>query len=225
MLSSILSRFAGKSGKSSFESRQTVDISRVIPGYVSPYSQEAGDPTAEAAEPAPANENAPADLDGAAFEEAAFEAGLTEQYPEAAAEMESTPLVLTTPLMDDDQPAAQPDRHRAWLKRDLDQLVSCWKDARHDFTQLKYVARAAGTLAAMGQTYKHAEIARIAASLDKLLAHETAYPDVSLINLHVDACRAAFAENAKGGNALIAQSVCAALEEQVQKNLANQIAV
>lgn len=115
------------------------------------------------------------------------------------------------------------DKHDSWARSDLEHLSVAWENVRHleNITgQLAHVQRCAHNLKGMASTYGHPAISRLSASLCQLLDSPNASQQHALINLHIEACRAAYLEGNvnQGGNA-IAQSVCVALEAQVKRML------
>jgi len=85
---------------------------------------------------------------------------------------------------------------------------------------LSEVSRVAHNLKGMATTYGHPSISRLASSLDQLLKAENAGTQHALINLHIEACRAAYIEGSQTEHGdQIAQSVCVALEAQVKRAL------
>ena len=83
------------------------------------------------------------------------------------------------------------------------------------------VARVSHNLKGMATTYGHPAVSRLASSLCTLLESGRANDQHALINLHVEACRAAYLEGkaSNEGADQVAQSVCVALETQVKRTL------
>lgn len=111
----------------------------------------------------------------------------------------------------------------AWMQADLDQLVSAWAEARQpdaSADQYRAVFTAAHNIKGAANSYGYPAIARLCSSLSRLLTETRPGENSALINLHVEACRAAF--NSIGqGSETVADAVCEALEERVALKVAN----
>jgi len=197
MSNSIFSRLFGKSDKSKADTAgQTVDITRVIPDF-----ERRDRPSAEP------------------------EAPVTGDAVEASSELPST--LAETALHPEDKAEAAvealKEKHDAWAQNDLAKLTDAWAEAREhaDMSDhLSEVSRVTHNLKGMATTYGHPSISRLATSLDQLLKSENAGTQHALINLHVEACRAAYLEGSQTEHSdQIAQSVCVALEAQVKRAL------
>jgi HPt (histidine-containing phosphotransfer) domain-containing protein len=215
MFSKVLQRLSGgKSSKSSVEQEQSVDISRVIPDYK---------PQIRDAEHVQPEHKVAPDVE-AQSEPRSADSGTDTETPPAGGD--SLILSQALPDMEDRAEAAiaaLSEKHDAWAQNDLDALLEAWNVARNfpDLDgHLNEVQRTAHNLTGMAQTYGHPAMARLAASLCKLLKSGHANHQHALINLHVEACRAAYFEGAKTEGAdIVAQSVCVALETQVKRTL------
>jgi|GEM_PF-2336333 len=198
MSSSIFSRLFGKSDKSKAENAgHTVDISRVIPDF------EGRDRPREAQREA---QEAPATLE--AVSKLSSKPSGTALHPEDKAEAAVEALK---------------EKHDAWAQNDLTKLTEAWTEARQhtDMSDhLSEVSRVAHNLKGMATTYGHPSVSRLATSLDQLLKSKNAGTQHALINLHIEACRAAYIEGSQTEHSdQIAQSVCVALEAQVKRAL------
>tara|TARA_R110001583_G_scaffold98730_1_gene243771 strand:+ start:383 stop:970 length:588 start_codon:yes stop_codon:yes gene_type:complete len=113
----------------------------------------------------------------------------------------------------------------AWMRGDLDALVRAWSVARGaDATAEDYraVFTAAHNIKGAANSYGYPAIARLCGSLSRLLTETRPGENAALINLHVEACRAAFNSIGQGSDGLsIADAVCEALEERVELKVAN----
>lgn len=113
----------------------------------------------------------------------------------------------------------------AWMQTDLDQLVSAWAEARQpDATAEHYraVFTAAHNIKGAANSYGYPAIARLCGSLSRLLTETRPGENAALINLHVEACRAAFNSIGQGSDGQsVADAVCEALEERVALKVAN----
>lgn len=210
MINSVFKRLKGdKSGKQVVDQVQTVDISRVIPGYKPPVARD--------------------QIAAGARQQAKEESLAPEDYALAEVSIEATPEVnhdsASMPIEEKAEMAvnALSSKHDAWAQSDLASLTDAWIIARQNSDTRGYLAdvtRAAHNLKGMAATYGHPAIARLASSLCHLLGSKHAPDQHALINLHIEACRAAYLEGnpTKGGDA-VAQSVCVALETQVRRTL------
>jgi hypothetical protein len=113
----------------------------------------------------------------------------------------------------------------AWMRGDLDELVRAWGVAREsDATADDYraVFTAAHNIKGAANSYGYPAIARLCGSLSRLLGDTRPGENAALINLHVEACRAAFNSIGQGSDGQsIADAVCEALEERVALKVAN----
>lgn len=221
MFSKVLKRLSGgKSSKSSPEQAPAIDISRVVPGY-QPKFRDYGaaqdeSPATPVAEETPVAEDQPDLMQGD-----------TDLSLEPVAQDEDAlNLSQALPDMEDRAEAAiaaLSQKHDTWAQNDLDALREAWNAASrnaHLDGHLNEVQRTAHNLMGMAKTYGHPAMARLAASLCKLLKSGRANNQLALINLHVEACRAAYFEGTKtDGAEMVAQSVCVALEAQVKRTL------
>ncbi|MEO1407529.1 MAG: hypothetical protein AAFV54_13720 [Pseudomonadota bacterium] len=127
------------------------------------------------------------------------------------------PLVLTDAVVAADI-SDDEDQKTEWLHRDLKRLYATWEDAKDAPEKMSFFERANHDLKGMAGTYGYPSIERLTTSLDRLLNSNCAGSNPALINLHVEACRAAFAQGMKGdASDAVADSVCSALEAQVAR--------
>lgn len=191
MATSFLKRVFSRTPKKQNEPETpTVDISRVIPEY-------AGSP-----------QTTPVEANVSETEASSATPPAATDVPEEKAEAAVDAL------------SAQ---HDEWAQADLNALQDAWTTAQENLetmSGLHEVRLAAHNLKGMATNYGHPAMARLATSLCALLEAETGPETAGLINLHVEACRAAYHESRTGdGSDAIAQSVCAALETQVKRTL------
>ena len=111
----------------------------------------------------------------------------------------------------------------AWLETDLDRMSKAWDTAtksNYEIEAVRALYRVAHDLQGMAGTYGYPAIGRIAGSLCRILGRAQTSEDAALINLHVEACRAAYLESRKDdGGRTLADTLCVSLEEQVQQAL------
>ncbi|MEM6411456.1 MAG: Hpt domain-containing protein [Pseudomonadota bacterium] len=195
MIMKLIDRVKRMGAGSSSNEDQMVDIARVLPGYTPPADR---------------NETASPDVD---FEvvDPDFVAASSVDAPS------ETPFVLTEEIPANESESTD-DQNTTWLRRDLDRLYSSWEETQADQDNMSKFVRAAHDLKGMSDTYGYPSIQRLMISLDTLLTSQSDAPNFALINLHVEACRAAFAQGLKGdASDAVADSVCSALEDQVAR--------
>ncbi|MGB5830843.1 MAG: Hpt domain-containing protein, partial [Thiohalocapsa sp.] len=114
------------------------------------------------------------------------------------------------------------DRFDEWLENDLRKLNEAWTDAsRGDATENIWhdVSTAAHDLHGAAGSYGYPSISRLCGSLCRLLDAAGDSADPALIELHINACKAAHAANAKSLDDDVATSeVCEALENSVRQH-------
>jgi len=111
-----------------------------------------------------------------------------------------------------------------WMRTDLDQLVNAWQRAQADPNPEHYrgVFTAAHNIRGAANAYGYPAISRLCGSLSRLLTETRPGENTALINLHVEACRAAFNSIGQGSDGQsVADAVCEALEERVALKVAN----
>jgi len=116
------------------------------------------------------------------------------------------------------------DQFENWMRTDLGQLVDAWQRAQADSTPEHYrgVFTAAHNIRGAANAYGYPAISRLCGSLSRLLSETRPGENTALINLHVEACRAAFNSIGQGSDGQsVADAVCEALEERVALKVAN----
>jgi HPt (histidine-containing phosphotransfer) domain-containing protein len=112
-----------------------------------------------------------------------------------------------------------------WMRTDLDQLISAWQLAQKPGAtaeNYRAVFTAAHNIKGAANSYGYPAVARLCGSLSRLLTQTRPGENSALINLHVEACRAAFTSIGQGSDGqTIADAVCEALEERVAVKLAS----
>ena len=208
MLSSFFKKLSGRKASSKTTDNESVDLSRAIPGYVSPF----GEAEAETPTETP---------------DVLTETPITQDEGEPEVRDQSEVLVLDQNLSPEEKAEAAlealSDKHSDWANNDIENLRAAWANIRgHEDLggQLDDLNLVAHNLKGMAATYGHPAIARIASSLCTLLESDHANTQHALINLHVEACRAAqLHAEGSGASDQIAQSVCVALEAQVKRTV------
>jgi hypothetical protein len=113
-----------------------------------------------------------------------------------------------------------------WMTADLDKLVAAWRDAQApDAPPEAYraVFTASHNIHGVAGSYGYPAISRICGSLCTLLNDTHPGENSALINLHIEACRAAFVGVGSGDSAAsVADAVCDALEQSVAAKTASK---
>ncbi len=111
------------------------------------------------------------------------------------------------------------DQFEAWMRRDLNALRETWAEAQkpgaapETYRQLYTVAH---NITGAAPSYGFPVVSRLSRSLCTLLSQTRPGENAPLINLHVEACRAAIAAGTRGeASHHLADAVCNALEERV----------
>jgi HPt (histidine-containing phosphotransfer) domain-containing protein len=106
-----------------------------------------------------------------------------------------------------------------WMRRDLEVLRDTWVKAQQSSAMAEDYRRlytAAHNISGAAPSYGFPAVARLGRSLCALLSHTKPGENTPLINLHVEACRAAIAAGAEGeASHSVADAVCDALERRV----------
>jgi len=116
------------------------------------------------------------------------------------------------------------DQFEAWMRRDLSALRESWAEARKpDAAPETYrqLYTAAHNITGAAPSYGFPIVSRLSRSLCTLLSQTRPGENTALINLHVEACRAAITAGAQGeASHYLADAVCQALEQRVALRLA-----
>jgi HPt (histidine-containing phosphotransfer) domain-containing protein len=116
------------------------------------------------------------------------------------------------------------EQFEAWMRRDLETLRATWTDAQKpEATPEEYrrLYTAAHNITGAAPSYGFPAVARLSRSLCLLLSQTAPGENAPLINLHVEACRAAIAAGPEGdASHSVADAVCDALERRVNLKLA-----
>jgi len=250
MIKSILSRFTKSDKPSNNADVSVVDISRVVPGYTSPNADRVSDAVEvsvaepeqhETVSPSPQPEEV-STPELAPEMDAETETQIVADDNLSAPDEQDTLVLSEGDLVNEggvfeivDRDANQEERAEAafaklsdkyeeWLERDLTNLSAAWQAVQDDPANLEDLIRASHDLKGMATTYGYPAIGRITTSLGKLLESKADASSPALINLHVEACRAAHVEGQPSeddNRDTIAQSVCAALETRVNQLIAS----
>lgn len=111
------------------------------------------------------------------------------------------------------------DQFEVWMRRDLETLRYTWADVQKPGATAEDYRRlytAAHNISGAAPSYGFPSVSRLSQSLCKLLSRTRPGENAPLINLHVEACRAAIAAGPQGdASHSIADAVCDALERRV----------
>lgn len=114
----------------------------------------------------------------------------------------------------------------AWMEADLHRLMDAWQEAkRPGATPEAYrtVFMCAHNIRGAAGSYGYPAISRLCGSLCTLLSDTHPGENAALINLHIEACRAAFIGAGKGDTSQsMADAVCDALEQSVAAKAAHK---
>ncbi len=110
-----------------------------------------------------------------------------------------------------------------WMRRDLETLRETWTDVQKPGATAEDYRRlytAAHNISGAAPSYGYPAVARLSQSLSRLLTQTRPGDNAPLINLHVEACRAAIAAGPQGDSShSIADAVCDALERRVEARI------
>jgi hypothetical protein len=133
--------------------------------------------------------------------------------------------MATFDAVSDEMPESMATQFDAWMRRDLDVLRATWAEVQlpgataDDYRRL-YTA--AHNITGAAPSYGFPAVSRLSQSLCLLLSRTSPGENGPLINLHVEACRAAIAAGAQGeASHSVADAVCDALERRVNAKLAS----
>jgi HPt (histidine-containing phosphotransfer) domain-containing protein len=114
----------------------------------------------------------------------------------------------------------------AWMAADLEKLSAAWSDAQSPEAtpdQYRAVFMAAHNIRGVAGSYGYPAISRLCGSLSTLLSGTHPGENSALINLHIEACRAAFVGVGRSDSAQsVADAVCDALEQSVAAKAAHK---
>lgn len=117
------------------------------------------------------------------------------------------------------------DQFEAWMRRDLEALRDAWGTAQAPHATAEDYRRiytCAHNITGAAPSYGFPAVSRLAKSLCLLLSNTKPGENAPLINLHVEACRAAIAAGPQGeASHSVADAVCDALERRVASKLAS----
>lgn len=110
-------------------------------------------------------------------------------------------------------------RFDSWMQADLERLKTAWNTAKSEqatHADYKQLETCAHNIRGVATSYGYPAVSRLCGSLCTLLAETEPGENSALINLHVEACMAAYGSIGRGDAAQsVADAVCDALEERV----------
>jgi hypothetical protein len=132
--------------------------------------------------------------------------------------------VATFEAVSDEMPESMATQFDAWMRRDLEALRATWADVQQagaSADDYRRLYTAAHNITGAAPSYGFPAVSRLSQSLCLLLSRTGPGENGPLINLHVEACRAAIAAGAQGeASHSVADAVCDALERRVNAKLA-----
>lgn len=192
---------AGKANRKPAQAVAAPDISRVLKASAAPPA--APEPVADAHEADEAPADAPADL-------------VAESAPPAdPAEMESQAEEALDALTEE---------FEGWMRNDLEKMRDAWRVAQKPHANAddyRTLYTCAHNIRGAATSYGYPAVSRLCGSLCDLLGGTRPGENSALINLHIEACRAAVSAGPQGeGSESVADAVCEALEDRVALKLA-----
>ncbi|MFN7054686.1 Hpt domain-containing protein [Hyphomonas sp.] len=185
----------------------TPDISRVI--------KPAAQPVASQSHLAP-------DTDVADFEATVAQA--PEFSVEDAPEIETAADTAILAEKAEEAVDAMNDSFDAWMRDDMAKLRAAWAEASADASNaeaFRELYTCAHNIRGAAASYGYPAVSRLCGSLCTLLGNTRPGEDSALINMHVEACRAAVAAGPQGeGSQSVADQLCDALETRVAVKVA-----
>lgn len=116
------------------------------------------------------------------------------------------------------------DEFEGWMRDDLEKLRDAWTVVRADETSTdayRALYTCAHNIRGAAASYGFPSVSRLCGSLCTLLGETKPGENGALINLHIEACRAAVATGPQGeGSESVADAVCDALERKVAEKVA-----
>lgn len=148
--------------------------------------------------------------------------------PEAEPALEEVPVFAADPqeLVSHAETAVDSlaDEFEGWMRNDLDKLRAAWLAAMEpgaSADEYRAVYTCAHNIRGAATSYGYPAVSRLCGSLCALLGGTRPGENSALINLHIEACRAAVSAGPQGeGSESVADAVCEALERRVAEKVA-----
>ena len=148
----------------------------------------------------------------------------TETYePEVTAPtFEADPEVMETQA--EEALDALTEEFEGWMRNDLEKMRDAWRVAQKPHANAddyRTLYTCAHNIRGAASSYGYPAVSRLCGSLCDLLSGTRPGENSALINLHIEACRAAVSAGPQGeGSESVADAVCEALEKRVAMKVA-----
>ena len=117
------------------------------------------------------------------------------------------------------------EEFEGWMRNDLEKMRDAWRVAQKpeaDADDYRTLYTCAHNIRGAATSYGYPAVSRLCGSLCELLSGTRPGENSALINLHIEACRAAVAAGPQGeGSESVADAVCEALERRVALKVGN----
>lgn len=117
------------------------------------------------------------------------------------------------------------EEFEGWMRNDLEKMRDAWRVAQKpeaDADDYRTLYTCAHNIRGTATSYGYPAVSRLCGSLCELLSGTRPGENSALINLHIEACRAAVAAGPLGeGSESVADAVCEALERRVALKVGN----
>lgn len=117
------------------------------------------------------------------------------------------------------------EEFEGWMRNDLEKMRDAWRVAQKpeaDADDYRTLYTCAHNIRGAATSYGYPAVSRLCGSLCELLSGTRPGENSALINLHIEACRAAVAAGPLGeGSESVADAVCEALERRVALKVGN----
>ena len=161
--------------------------------------------------------SSPADLSPETYEDDAFEGHALEDAAFSADEFVADPEVMESQA--EEALDALTEEFEGWMRNDLEKMRDAWRVAQKpdaDADDYRTLYTCAHNIRGAASSYGYPAVSRLCGSLCDLLGGTRPGENSALINLHIEACRAAVAAGPQGeGSESVADAVCEALEKRV----------
>lgn len=111
------------------------------------------------------------------------------------------------------------EEFEGWMRNDLEKMRDAWRVAQKPHAtadDYRTLYTCAHNIRGAATSYGYPAVSRLCGSLCDLLSGTRPGENTALINLHIEACRAAVAAGPQGeGSESVAEAVCEALERRV----------
>lgn len=210
----------GKGGRKQAQAVATPDISRVIKHTAAPAETYAA-PEDDLPEPS-AFHDEHAEAEDLSLHTPEY------SFDEADAPAEEAAAETLSPEMEEQAEEAfdaLAEEFEGWMRNDLEKMRDAWRVAQKPHAtadDYRTLYTCAHNIRGAATSYGYPSVSRLCGSLCTLLSATRPGENSALINLHIEACRAAVAAGPQGeGSVSVADAVCEALEDRVTLKLAN----